>query len=254
MVRNIGCFITGGWTEAGAMSVFLKKINSNFEYVQCLPNKPKYKIGLDEKSSGLTGESLISEIYRRMELFKDEYCKFSAIIVEDDLDCRFQGKSDTEIIEYKDCICKRVTSILEKPIPIFFLYASPEIEVWFLCDWNNSFVKVYNDQFFCHRLKSYIDKSVVKEYWKIGIENYSGRKISDEIINAVANGVKDEIQKEYEYKSIPENIRKILDDRGLYYSKKIHGDMMLKNINPEDLLEKCKVYFSPCYYSLNRFE
>ncbi len=252
-MSQIGCFITGGWTEAGAMNLFLKKINNNFDYIQCLPNKPKYKKGLDAKSSGLTGEALINEMYRRMELYKDEYSKFSAIIIEDDLDCRFHGKSEEDIIKYKDNIQKKISLILEKEMPVFFLFASPEIEVWFLCDWNNSFVKVYNDQYFCHRLKIYIDKFVVKEYWEKGIENYSGKKISEEIIDAVANGVKNEIQKEYINKNIPIHICKIIDDRALYYSKKIHGDMMLKNINPEKLLVKCNVFFSQSYHSLNSF-
>jgi hypothetical protein len=81
-VRKIGCFITEGWTEAGAMSIFLKKINSNFEYVQCFPTKRKYTKGLDGKFNGLTGEALITEVYRRVECYKNDYLDFSAIILK----------------------------------------------------------------------------------------------------------------------------------------------------------------------------
>lgn len=85
MVKKIGCFITDAWTEAGAMQEFLKKINSDCEYIQCYPHKRRYKKGLN----GLTGESLKDEVYRRLELYKDEYKDFSAILIEDDLDCCF---------------------------------------------------------------------------------------------------------------------------------------------------------------------
>lgn len=70
--KKIGCFITGSWTEAGAMGVFLKKINSNFEYIQCFPikakkpkiNKPKHKEDIDGSINGFSGEALINEVYR----------------------------------------------------------------------------------------------------------------------------------------------------------------------------------------------
>mgnify|MGYP007081504028 CR=1 FL=1 len=39
MVDVIVCFLTCGYTEAGAMQFFLKKINDRYEYRQCLPNK-----------------------------------------------------------------------------------------------------------------------------------------------------------------------------------------------------------------------
>lgn len=59
-----------------------------------------------------------------------------------------------------------------KQIPIIFLYASPEIETWFICDWNNSFQHVYEDKFFCLHLKKYLDEKIVKGYWQKGIENF----------------------------------------------------------------------------------
>jgi hypothetical protein len=119
MVRKeIGCFITGGWTEAGAMTVFLKKINCNFEYVQCFPKKDKRKDGLDGRLNGCTGKDLINEVYRRIELYKDKYRHFYAIIIEDDLDCRFYNKSDIEIDDYKKHIQQMIWDRLGRTIPI----------------------------------------------------------------------------------------------------------------------------------------
>lgn len=45
MVNRVACFLTCGYTEAGAMQYFLKKINGNYEYKQYLPNKTIKKKG-----------------------------------------------------------------------------------------------------------------------------------------------------------------------------------------------------------------
>lgn len=49
MVDVIVCFLTCGYTEAGAMQFFLKKINDRYEYRQCLPNKTIKKKGMPKK-------------------------------------------------------------------------------------------------------------------------------------------------------------------------------------------------------------
>ena len=67
MVDRIACFLTCGYTEAGAMQFFLKKINDKYEYKQYLPNKTIKKKGdakrLIPEISGLTGEALLEKIY-----------------------------------------------------------------------------------------------------------------------------------------------------------------------------------------------
>lgn len=257
-MRKIGCFITEGWTEAGAMSVFLKKINSNFEYVQCFPTKRKYKKGLDGKFNGLTGEALIEEVYRRVDCYKNDYLDFSAIIIEDDLDCRFHKKSPEQIDEYKRQIRQIIWEKLGREIPVIFLFTSPEIETWFICDWDNSFVYVYKDHFFCHHLQTYLAKVVLKEYWQTGIEYFGmidGKytKLSDSLQLAIACGVKDELRELYSNKPIPPNVMRIIDDRSFHYSKKVHGDSMLRNIKPENFMEQCNAFFKPAFIELKEF-
>ena len=77
MVDVIACFLTCGYTEAGAMQFFLKKINDRYEYRQCLPNKTIKKKGMpkkiDDKMSGRTGEALLEKVYELIEKHRDEY-------------------------------------------------------------------------------------------------------------------------------------------------------------------------------------
>lgn len=253
VVKEIGCFITGSWTEAGAMTLFLKRINNNYEYVQCFPNKPKFKRGLTGDTNGFTGDKLIEEMLRRIQLYKEQYANYSAFIVEDDLDCRFFNKSDQQISNYKSQIQTKVNSIMGREVPIIFLYASPEIEAWFLSDWSNTFSKIYRNDFFINRLRAYIDSKVIKEYWEKGIENYgiiNGQyvKLSDQIIDAIKMGVREEIQKEFEGKQMSKKVLQALyDSKELYYSKRDHGDQMLRYLSPENLLIKCNCFFSPTY-------
>ena len=84
MVNNrIACFLTCGYTEAGAMQSFLRKINDKFEYKQYLPNKTIKKKGtpknINKEISGLTGEKLLEKVYEILDKHKGEinYCRVS---------------------------------------------------------------------------------------------------------------------------------------------------------------------------------
>lgn len=72
MVEKIACFLTCGYTEAGAMQFFLKKINDKYDYKQYLPNKTIKKKGYDKRISsdlsGLTGEALLDKIYNIIDI------------------------------------------------------------------------------------------------------------------------------------------------------------------------------------------
>lgn len=268
MVDRIACFLTCGYTEAGAMQFFLKKINERYEYKQYLPNKPIKKKGyaknIKSEFSGLTGEPLLEKIYEILEKHRDEISNCKAVLIEDDLDGRFYQKSRQEIEEYKNNIIVRVHEKLQKDIPVYFLFASPEIESWFVADWKNGFEFLYLDDgivkdiernaklFYLHHLKQFIDKEILGDYSDI-IEEYGwvdGKyvKLSDQIIAAVQTDVKERIN------TIPnvnsDYAKQIEKSRDLYYSKKLHGDRMLRNIQPEVVANKCKVYFADFYNKL----
>ena len=174
MVGRIACFLTCGYTEAGAMQFFLRKLNDKYEYKQYLPNKTIKKKG-DPKSispniSGLTGDALLEKIYDILEKNREEISACKAVLIEDDLDGRFHNDDDAKIDEYKNQIINKVHSRLQKDIPVFILYASPEVESWFLADWKNGFEYLYCDSgvvtdvernarhYFSYHLRQYIDQ------------------------------------------------------------------------------------------------
>ena len=268
MVDRIACFLTCGYTEAGAMQFFLKKMNNRYEYKQYLPNKTIKKKGapksINSKISGLTGDALLEKIYSILEKNRDEIGKCKAVLIEDDLDGKFHGYSDEWIEEYKNQIIQKVHEKLQKDIPVFILYASPEAESWFIADWKNGFEYLYSDsgvvtdvehnakRFFLHHLKQYIENNVLKEYTE-NIEDYgwfSGKyiKLSDCIIDVVQTEIKEDIQK------IPNAnkgyVNQIVASRDLYYSKKLHGDRMMRNIQPDIVAGKCRKYFGSTYNAI----
>lgn len=271
VTKRIACFLTCGYTEAGAMQAFLKKINNNFEYKQYLPNKTIKKKGdsktISRKISGLTGSALLEKIYTIIQNHPIEIAQCSAILIEDDLDGNFYGMDKTQIQGYINSIQEKIHSILKCNIPIFILYASPEIESWFIADWDNGFGYIYTSDvcvtdidsstkiFFTHHLRQYLNTYVLKEYSN-DIENYGYfhqkyYKLSDEIIEAIQTRVK-------EYISLLPNTnqlysKQISSSRDLYYSKKLHGDRMLRRLEPLTLANKCRHFFSPTFNSLANF-
>lgn len=272
MVDRIACFLTCGYTEAGAMQAFLKKLNNKFDYKQYLPNKTIKKKGtsktISRDLSGLTGEALLEKIYTIIEKHSDEIAKCKAIIIEDDLDGKFHNKTKEFVEKYIAEIKSRIYAILNNQIPIFILYASPEIESWFIADWEHGFgyvygksgcvqdIEIYAKKFFVYHLRQYVNTYILKQYVD-NIEEYGyfGKtyyKLSDQLIKAIQEDAKKYIfnlpntNKEY--------AKQILDSRELYYSKKVHGDRMLRNLDPIILNDKCRCYYSHFYQAVSKFE
>ena len=96
---------------------------------------------------------------------------------------------------------------------------------------------------------------ILKEYSN-DIENYGYfnqiyYKLSDQIIKAVQTDVKKYIS------SLPNTNKlyseQISSSRDLYYSKKLHGDRMLRNLEPSVIAGRCRHFFSPVYNFLSGF-
>lgn len=272
MVNRIACFLTCGYTEAGTMQAFLKKINNNFEYKQYLPNKTIKKKGspknINKLISGLTGEKLLNKVYTILEKHKDDISKCSAIIIEDDLDDRFLELTEEQIKDYINQIKENVCQRLGCRKKVFVLYASPEIESWFVADWENGFQYLFCEsgivddvekaaiQFYTHNLKIWIEKDVLKKYVN-NIENFGlfdGRyiKLSDELIEMIQIDSKEKIK--HLNRANGDYVKQITDSRCIYYSKKLHGSIMLRNITPENIANKCTYYFKNTYMALKDFK
>lgn len=264
MVKKVVCYFTGGWTESGAMSEFLKKINHKFHYQQRCPNKPKYKRGLACHLCGLTGQSLIDYILNDIRNHLDEIRTSTAIIIEDDLDGRFENRLES-FVEYRDSVISRIHVELDMDIPILFFAASPEIESWLISDWDNSFGCTYSraqggplahpqNNYFNVSFKKYIYGNVLLDY-KDNIEDYGFfeygyRKLSDEIIQALSIGYREVLALEG-----PATYHEaIVYNKSLYYSKRLHGDRMLRNISPEAVAAKCTKYFRKAFHELVALE
>lgn len=183
------------------------------------------------------------------------------------MDDRFLNFSDEEIREYTQNIKTTICEKLGQDMPVFLLFASPEVESWFIADWENGFNYLFcnngfvNDvemgarNFFTHHLKRYIEKEILKEYCgnieKYGVFDGKYVKLSEQLIQAIQFDSKEYIKnltgtnKQY--------VKQIVNSRCLYYSKKLHGDMMLRNILPENVAKGCWIYFRNTYYELKAF-
>lgn len=79
------------------------------------------------------------------------------------------------------------------------------------------------------------------------------RKLSDLLQHTVAIGVKDEIIKMYPNGDMPSTVRILIENKKLFYSKKIHGDNMIRNIEPDNFFEQCNIFFKPAFIRLKEF-
>lgn len=265
--KRIACFFTGGYTEINSMRIFLKKVNRNVDYIQLCPFGPrksrssiKTRSSIERNQNGLTGTSLINFVleYVRNEKyhFRDE--QYDAILIEDDKDDRFLSisQSGTSTLNLPDwqAHTQTITNAIHQhypSIPVFFIYAAPEVEAWFLADWNNSFGRVYQDDntltselnnTFSVRFRQYVNTHIVTAHYQNNIEAYGYfngiyQKLSEEIQNALSSH--DFLSEHPQHAPIR-------------YSKKIHGEMMLENIDPEKVCQSCRIFFGNDYWNLSR--
>lgn len=261
MVETVSCFLTGGYTEAGYLQHFFELINPKYRYIQRLPNKTVKKKGngkaLCKTYSGLTGEALIDEICHNLEneKIRHDVEQSKAVIIEDDTDNRFAGMSKEEVNMYLREVKDRIHRLLSEPIPIIFILACPEIESWFIADWNNGFrsffldkkrmseIEVGNRGLLEHCFHKYVKDELLggEENPEHYSENIPYKKMSQCICDAlhyISIGPEEKI----ENASI-ETIRDIKDSRQVYYSKKKDGAQMVKRILPEVVAKTCRVFF-----------
>ncbi len=280
MVKKLACFFTGGYTESGALSSFLKRINSDVIYDQRCPNKTRRRKGsaltpLKPEVSGLTGASLIAYMFDHLEKYKDDLKDYDGVLIEDDLDGKFYSLANDDKREIK-IVCRnseyeayinnlaaRVRGILDKKedFPVIQFHASPEIEGWFLADWNNSFGSIYGPKgakilqnsengFFSNRFKIFVQDNILREYKEcIELYGYFGgdyRKLSDEVIHGLSGDFKVNLSEDTSNKLA----LSIAYNKQLYYSKSLHGDMMLREILPGEVMRSCNIFFKGAYEQL----
>lgn len=267
--KKVACFFTGGYTELNAMKIFMKKINSSVQLVQLCPSgsrKSKRAITgrhteeIKGSQSGLTGDQLIEYVFKMTNeprFLEEEY---DAILIEDDKDHRFLSLQEdgTAVIDvdkwksYRGCIVDQLREN-HPNVAIFFFLAAPEIEGWHLMDWKNSFGSVYKDilktapnNYFSYKFYFHVQNEILQEAYNKNIEAYGYfnrmyRKLSEELQTALASN---DFLADYAPAQEHEPIR---------YSKRIQGEIMLEQIDPDSIAKHHTVFFSPEYRRLKEF-
>lgn len=269
--QTVACFLTCGYTEAGAMQGFLQKINPSFQYIQYLPNKTRKRKGqaktITRELCGLTGTALLEEV---IDIIRKDYIdkrEWAAILYEDDADALYSTHTDAEIQAYIDHIIACIQSAVGRTIPVIVLLASPEIEGWFIADWNHGYHYLYTDASvladvsqaargcFSHSFHEFIKQAVLPHCVGGNIETFncyfSGTytKLSDVIITFFEPSFLT-LFLSSSLQHSPELLSQLVSSRYLYYSKKLHGDYMLRNLDPTVLAERCTRFFAPAFYNL----
>lgn len=266
---EVACFFTCGHTEAGGMQKFLGKISDGLYFKQYLPNKTRKRKGqpknINREVSGLSGQKLLDTIYHIVELRKTEIRLCKAVLIEDDTDGRFHGKTDKEREEYCSKSANEIYRRLGREIPIVFLWASPEIESWFIGDWENGFGFCYKNRGFmwdlkqpeCRQYVEYRFRQDVKRFIldPVGgnIEEYGFHDPEGQYVklsNTVA-GILKNIQETIDDAGInPLYAKEIKTSRCIRYLKTLYGEAMLRNIRPERVAASCPHYFREAYYEI----
>lgn len=269
---RIACFFTSGYTEAGAMQSFLERINSLCLFFQCFPNKPRYrkknnKIELQNLYSGLTGSGLIDKVVEYCGKYPQNLNGCKGIVIEDDSDNRLDDISLDELEQLENKNSEKIHKILGKQIPIVYLYAVPEVEAWFVADWNNGFgwlckseeftgnIKYHDREYYENRVAVMVKKEIL-DICENDIENYTRKfmtykKLSEEIARILREDVPREIIESY---TAPKELKESFDNTNRYnYSKIYHGESMLRRIDPNVVNDKCRQFFRRGYLGIKKF-
>lgn len=258
LLMRVGYFCSGGHTELGArmlatgereiaaIDAFLRKIDSEhiiFERLFPAREKPgpKHKPGQppaslkDQAAGGVTGYGLIDIMEQRLKkYYRGNQCRYDAIVVVDDADCRFLEES--AYLQWEQDLQEKVRTWTENANLVFIpLLASPEIEAWLLADWEEGFGCEYAS------IQKELWETLAKEEWLgsapwIELENFGGpydssrrcctRKLSDEI-NKVLGQIAE--------------VAGIEVDRKTYtYSKRENGPDMLRRVRPDEVARLCQ--------------
>lgn len=246
MIR-VGYFCTAGHTEVGGIDRFLNRIASEPEvrWERCFPavRKPAPKIGkpglerpAPKGREGLTGASLVSEMMERLAEYHRAGSKgaLDAVVFIDDADCRFEG-DPAKVEAWTGARAAEVRAKTGAPsIPFVALFASPEIEAWFLADWEQGFGVEYDKLATGERhLRAHVEELLGSAIGSV--EGYGGGLVN----GACAN-------------KLSEKLQGLVTRLGGAYSKRMQGQDMLLRIRPEKVAQECGAYFRPALQALRR--
>lgn len=257
---RVGYFCSGGHTELGArmretgereiaaIDAFLRKIDSDhLTFERLFPARekpgPKHKPGRppaslkDQAAGGITGQGLLDVMQERLtKYYRGTRFDYDVIVVIDDADCRFL--KEDEYAQWVEDLHDKIKNWIEKEVVFFALIASPEIEAWFLADWEEGFGREYSSISVNFRRELAKDEFLGPTPWN-NLEAFGGpydstrgsctRKVSDEINKALGR--------------LAQNTGNVTDPKIYTYGKRENGPDMLRRIRPHEVAKVCPRFF-----------
>ena len=215
----------GGYTELGGMKTFLLKINGELSYERVFPaveKKPKPKkkpnkmeIKIKSEDSGVSGTGqLFKKLLEKLKKKKLDGEEISILVVIDDTDCRLSDEvAYKQFLQSVEDFKRRATEIY-KDLKIIFIWVEPEIEKWFCLDMTNCFP----------RNKPCGDRDFHRKLFDL-LEKYSYEY---------------DFNKDSCSEKFSEKFKEVLNECGLFYSKRNDGSEYLKKVNPSKIEEEDK--------------
>lgn len=242
LVIRVGYFCTAGHTEAGGIHHFLRRIDGrpDVTWERCFPavQKPGPRLGrpAPKRGEGMTGDRLVAEMLDRLGRFHRAGTPgaLDVVLFIDDADCRFEG-DPAKLVAWIDTRTAAVRSATHEPsTPFVALFASPEIEAWFLADWEQGFGREYarlegGERHFRSHVEALLGGATST------VEAYGGGFVN----GACAD-------------KLSEKLQSLIIRLGETYSKRTHGQDMLLRIRPAKIAEVCGSFFRPALSALLR--
>ena len=226
-----------GYTEIKFGS-FLKKIlpDSDIQRRGGFHSKGS-KPTIDPKKSGISGIKLIEHAIGDIQVASRDTkrVKPDMFIFSDDTDCKISRENGVYIYHDED-YKKKLEALVDtykKFLPdtkIVFLFASSEIETWFLADSSNTFEKDYpNIKSFLHQLHTHCDAKIFPVPQLEKFSHYSAKNSSCEV------KISEHCLQPF-IKTFPDT----------NYSKRIQGQDFITRLDPQSLLNLTD-FFKPAY-------
>ncbi len=265
MIKRIDVFATNSKTEL-AIEDFLKKINptvywavhsprmlkkSKHEYTQ-LSNASASSDTEARRLHGDTGSDLEKLMLDHLQKHPITLEESEAILLEDDLDFRAVGQNPRV---YLDSQKKRLTQMIEQKfaalrIPsVFVLYAAPEVEAWFIADWNNSFAS-YLPPIVSAKFQIIVREEILSTCESNNIEAYSlaeNNKLRERLAVILGNAVIDLVND-----GLLDDGTVAADRERYSYNPGKRGGSLLSSIYPFEVAKMCKLFFEPTYLELQQ--
>ena len=137
---KVAYFHGAGHTELGGLHLLLLKIRADVTWERCFPagRKPGGKYRRPEPApsdQGATGADLVLRAQARLRDHAERGESFDAYVIVDDWDCRSGGDDATEpladaMVAWEQRLTRALAAVADRPTTA--LFASPEIEAWFL--------------------------------------------------------------------------------------------------------------------------